>query len=195
MAYEIPLTREELIIPDELIPNNSKAQVPVKFHLSPAADADQARVKSILIATTGLAGDGAWSPEAQKAIISAFKTGADLFVRTVEKIDGLTVPGWVAKKHALLPAKDFPSLGDKAPFSIETGAQFSQVYGYVLSIALLVAFHIGKLSNQAEGIDPRFFGLPSGSFGTATPGGTPTTAPNARSRRGKRATAASKSKG
>lgn len=193
MAFNLPLHDDIYTVPNSLIPDNIESQTPVRFHILPAAGADQARLKSLLVATTGLIGIDDWTPRMQEMVIKAFQNGGDLFTRTVEKIEGLTIPAKFAKRHMLAPPSELENWKDpKAPFPIVTGTQYSQIAGYWPVLSLAVAYEIQKLTGEAQSLDGRFFQQPSGSSSTETPEKTNSTARSAKKRRGARATAGSK---
>jgi hypothetical protein len=191
MAYQIPYTDGTFTPPDDIIPGNSTAEHPVVFHLSPVQGADRARLRSILFATGSLADSlGDWSPDMQNAVIAAYGKGGELFMRCVDKVEGLTVPGKMAKRALIIPPDKHDTVPDAADIPIRTGTDFAMISGYVLSLSFLVAMEVAKMSNLLEGMDRRLFGSPSGSRSTGTPGPTPGTAGRAKRGRGRRGTAA-----
>lgn len=191
MAYQIPYNDSTFVIPDEVIPGNSKAADPVIFHLSPAQGPDQARLKSIIFATLGVSSQSPdWSKEIQDAVIAAYGRGADVFVRTVDKVEGLTVPGKMAKRAMVIPPDKADTVPDDANIPIRSGSDFALISGFVITMSFQVACEIARITRGLEDTDPRFFARPSGSPSTETADPTPTTAGSVRKRRGKRATAA-----
>lgn len=187
MAHEIPLTRSPYKVDDAIIPGNSTSETPVIFHLSPAGGADLARIKSIVVATLGLTHDALWNADTQKTVAAAFQSAPNLFNDTVEEIEHLSVPCWMAKKKLLIPNDKHKDFKDDAQFPITTGVQFSIICGYVPGMAFVVAMEIAKLSKAAEEMDARFFGRPSGSSGATTrdqKGSSVRRAPKPRAKRG-----------
>lgn len=178
----------------DVIPGNDRADNPVEFDLVPAEGADLARIKSILVATSGLTSDVTWSPEMQAAVIAAFESGATCYVNTITAIRGLTVPAVMAVRVGIITADQVPVhqpagatapvANLDAPIAILNGFAFSRICGFseVLVLAMMVAAELVKLSNRTT-VDPRFFAQPSGSLPTGTPGqgadSTATPAPSA----------------
>lgn len=184
MSYSVPFT-EEIYVPHS-IPGNLDADRPVRFYLSAAGGPDLARLKSILYASGGLSSQSDWSADLQRDVAAAFAHGADLFVNTVDAIEGLTVPASLAIKAGLLQAD--PKLDRQAPIVIDTGAKFARVCGWLTVLAFEVAMKIAKLSREVDA-DTRFFG--SSTTSPKTPAAASGSAPSAAKRRGPRATAAS----
>lgn len=190
MAYQIPFSQSRYVVPDNIVPGNAKAENPVVFYLSPAQGPDQARLKSIVFATLGVSSTNPdWSKEMQDAVIAAYARGADVFVRTIDKIEGLTVPGLMAKRAMVIPPDQAESIQDSASIPIKSGSDFAMISGYVITMSFQVACEIARITRGLEDTDPRFFGQPFGSPSAATAGPTPGTASSVRKRRGKRATA------
>lgn len=159
------------------LPGNESSDNPLEFDLVPAWGGDVARIKSIVYATTGLVQGGDWSPEIQAAVIAAFDSGAPAFINTITAIRGLTVPAVMALRSgqipelpvAVDPADGQTRANHDAPIAVTNGVQFSRLAGALMTLALLVAMEIGKLTDKAErDLDPRFFGQPSGSGGKGT---------------------------
>jgi hypothetical protein len=174
VAHQIPYQQKTYRPDDDLIAGNTTASNPVEFDLAPAEGQDMARIKSILVATGGLLAADAWSAEVQRAVISAFETGAPAFNNTVEAIRGLTVPAALAKRVGMIDQVVDPS----AQIPVVNGVQFGRVGMFFPVLAMQVAAEIVNLSNHAN-VDPRFFVQPSGSGGPATSNGTAGTADTA----------------
>lgn len=186
MAHQISYRRNTYKAPDTLIPGNSTSSDPVEFDLCPAEGIDLARIKSILVSTAGIAGDTAWSPEVQEAVIKGFTIGAPAFVNTVEAVRGLTIPAVLAKRVGIIqeiPTHVAPGTTQvvpnfEAPIRIVNGLQFSAIAGFESTLAMFVASEITKLS-QLTSVDQRLFVQPSGSGGTGMPSGQTGTADSA----------------
>ena len=197
MSHQIPYATDTFRPVSDLIPGNETANNPVEFDLVPAEGSDLARLKSVMFAAAGLVNTSTWTPEMQEAVIRAFETGAPAFVNKVEAVRGLTVPARLAKRVGIIQelpthvpeGTTAPVPNPKAPVPVLHGLSFSKVCGFVPAMALHVAMKIVDLSAQAEAIDPRFFGQPSGSGGPGTAGQTNGTADNARRRPRRRRTA------
>jgi hypothetical protein len=189
MSYHVPFHEQDYV--PKSIKGNAESQTPVRFYLSAAGGPDLARVKSIIHATRALALERTWSPQVQESVTAAFKHGADVFVKTVDRIDNLTVPMALALKAGLvaLPAKGAPALDRAAPFAIDTGDKFSKICGWLSILAFEVAMQIGIMSDEANP-DPRFFGSSTTSRGTSASGSGSARA--ARKRRAGRETVDSK---
>ncbi len=183
--YMIPFTQRPGYRPKTIL-GNTTSDSPVEFDLRMASGPDQARVKSLLEATTGLTLDLArWTPEVQRNVVVALERGSELFVSTVGTIRNLSAPAQLCRIVALQVGQHAK---DDDPIAIDTGVKFARVAPYMPFLALELAFEIATLTNQAQ-IDPRFFDSPSGSpVSAATPNGI---ARGARKRSNARATAAS----
>lgn len=145
------------------IRGNSKAELPVEFDLSSVGGASRARLKSIIIATSGLAQVGEWSPEVQDAVIKAFETGAAVFADGVTAIRRMTAPAALCVRVGLL--RELPKdMDPQTQIPIANGYEFSLVCGYWPILAYEVALALARVSGQAE-IDPRFFDWLSTSVG------------------------------
>jgi hypothetical protein len=187
MPYEIPFHRETFR--PICIPDNQDSPAPVEFEISAVGGPGRARLKSIIVATSGLAQDREWSEAVQQSVIASFEHGAPVFAEAVEAIRNLTVPGALAQKVGLIPA------GTPPPPSvpITSGAQFARVCGYFPLLAFEVALAIARLCAQAE-VDPRFFAWLSTSSPVGTPPTPPTTARAARARPAGAGTAGSRTR-
>lgn len=188
--FDVPYHRDTYRIPDVFIPGNSTSDNPTEFDLVPAWGADWARVKSIIVATTGLATTEEWSADMQKTVIAAFETGGTAFINTVTAVRGLTIPAAMAIRAGIIEPKDYNPEQPDAKIPITSGLTFSRVCGALPTIALMVASKIAQLSNKAE-IDGRFFVQPSGSGGTGIKKRTRSNATSAPRTPRRRATAAS----
>ncbi len=180
--FEVPYATDTVRIAADLLPGNDTSDNPLEFDIVPPWGPDLARLKSLMLATTGLTDDG-WSPAMQELVIKAFETGASAFVNTVTAVRGLSVPRAMALRAGI-------EIHDPKTqrVQITTGVDFSKVCGalQLAPIALHVAFQIVALSKKQD-VDPRFFVQPSGSGGAATVGAgntSVTTAPNGSGRRG-----------
>lgn len=198
MAFHVPYATDKQKIPNGLIAGNEAADNPVEFDISPAWGADLARLKSVVIALTGVADErdlsvGNWTPAMQEAVIKAFETGAPAFINTVTAIRGLTIPVPMALRAGIIPA--VPPSGPATLVPITTGEEFSRICGHseLTGIALFLAFKIVALTGKQD-IDTRFFAQPSGSGGPGTQPATTTTAGSAPSTSRRRGTAASRVK-
>lgn len=187
MSYTVPFTEEQYI--PHSIPGNREADRPVRFYLSAAGGPDLARLKSILYASGGLSSETDWTAELQRDVAAAFTHGAEVFVNTVDAIEGLTVPAGMAIKAGILnhDTKGGAPIDRQAPIAIDTGAKFARVCGWLTVLALEVALQIAKLSREVDA-DTRFFG--SSITSQRTPAPPSGSAPSAAKRRGSRATAA-----
>lgn len=198
MSYQIPYHRTTFRPVNDLLPGNQDTDNPVEFDLAPAAGADLARIKSVVYATLGLVQGDAWTPDVQEAVIRAFDTGAPAFVNTVEAIRGLTIPAALALRVGIIqelpkhvpPGKSSLEPNPEAPVPVVSGLGFSKICGFVPAMALHVAMQIAEISQKTEAVDPRFFGLPSGSGGPGTQDQKASTAGNARRRSKGKGTAA-----
>lgn len=186
MAYEIPF-HEDTYTP-KTIKGNETDPTPVRFWLSAAGGADLARLKSVQIASLGLAlgGSNGWSPETQKSVIAAFGTGADAFRGTIDKIENLTVPVRLAIKAGLVTE---PPANNAKSLVVATGFAFSKVCPWLPVLALEIAYQIMKISDEAE-VDARFFD--SLTTSPKTPAATSGTVPRVQKARARRETAAGK---
>jgi hypothetical protein len=163
------------------VPGNDTAENPVEFDLSAVGGDNKARLKSILMATSGLTAEQReWTPQVQDSVIAAFRTGGPVFADAVSAVRGLNAPVALAVKVGLL--QEIPKgLDRQSLFPITTGYQFSRVCGYYPVLALELAMEITRISKQAE-IDTRFFSSLSPSPTTpATPRGTAARATRKRS--------------
>lgn len=180
MALHLSYATKTYIPPENVIPGNTAAQLPVAFELVPAEGPDLARLKSILVATAGLVVDMPWTSELQQIVVSAFQHGSQAFVATVASVRNLTVPAAMAVRVGLIeqlpthvpPGGTEPVPHPEAPVVVRTGEQFARVCSFVSPLAMAVANEILTLTN-ASGIDARFFVPPSGSGGQGMPGTTP----------------------
>lgn len=164
MSWHIPYSDQTYKPGDDLVPGNSSSETPVIFKILPAAGSDKARIRSIIMASAGLV-ERDWSPDTQRAVIEAFDQGGDVFARTIESIQGLSVPMKAAWRFGLADRPTDLKPDDprgRESFPIVVGFQFAKIAGLLTTLSLMLAFEIGKLSNDAESIDPRFFGRPSG---------------------------------
>lgn len=181
MAHTIPFFREPFT--PKTIQGNAESDVPVVFFLSSAGGPDLARIKSILYASINLTHEANWTPEVARNVASAFASGSDLFVSTVEKIQGLTVPAALARKVGLdVDAK----AKDDTEIPVTTGTAFARVARYSPLLAFEVAMEISRITKD-EQIDPRLF--PSLTTSPETPAGTSGNAPSVRNARARRGTA------
>lgn len=175
MAVHIPFEKDTFRPTNAMVPGNEDDKNPLEFDLVPAEGPDMVRLKSIIYATLGLVQTNDWTEKAQAEVIGAFKTGQGLFTNTVTGIRNLTVPALLAKQAGLIQeVKD-----EQAQVAITTGAAFSAVSGYMVDLALHVAFRIAELGKKAK-VDPRFFVQPSGFGGPVTGKRTRSTAKHAR---------------
>ncbi len=190
--FTVPYSTDTLKAPDEIIPGNSVADAPVEYDIAPAWGADLARLKSIVIASTGLTSDDTWTPQLQESVIKAFETGARAFVNTVPAIRNLYVPARMALRAGVI-GRLSPGMNLDSQVPVINGTQFSAIAGAVAGQAFWLAMKIISLSNQQE-VDPRFFEQPSGSGGPGTSAATTTTAGSARNGSRRRGTAAKQGK-
>ena len=186
MAYHVPFTEEEYV--PHSITGNRDAAAPVRFWLSAPAGPDLARLKSIIFATGGLGQDAEWTEQLARDTAAAFVHGADVFVKTVDRIEGLTVPAAMAIKAGLLQDDPKTPIRRDTPIAIDTGAKFARVCGWLTLLAFEISLEVARLSREVDA-DPRFFGSPTTSPKTAT--ATSGSAPSAAKRRGPRGIAAS----
>lgn len=177
MAFTAPYQTDTVRIPNQLIPGNETSDSPVEFDIAPAWGPDLARLKSLVVACSGLIQDQDWSPRMQEAVIKGFETGAPAFVNTVTAIRNLAVPMRMALRAGILGSPPKGTTPD-SPVPITTGEEFSHVCGALTGTGLLVAMKIVTLSGKNE-LDPRFFAQPSGSGGVGTRRRTTTTAGSA----------------
>lgn len=180
MAYQVHYARDTYKPDDIMVPGNSTASNPVEFDLCPAEGPDLARIKSVLVATSGLVQTENWGPDMQAAVIAAFENGAPAFINTIEQVRGMTIPAAMAKRVGIIseipthvkPGTSTTVPNFEAPIPVTTGLHFSRICGFVNMTALTmqVAKEIAVLSNRTE-IDPRLFVQPSGFGGTGMPSG------------------------
>lgn len=167
--HTIPYSSGKVRIPDSLIAGNEQSDNPVEFDIAPAWGPDLARLRSVIECAAVI--EQNWAPEQQDVILKAFETSRGAFVNTVTAVRGLVVPAAMAKRagFAVEPKSE--------TYVVTTGAEFGRIAGdpNLLSIALFVAFEVMKLA-QANAVDPRLFGLPSGSGGREIRGKRRTTA-------------------
>ena len=191
MALHVPFTQQRYQVEDTLIPGNSTDPNPVVFHLSPAQGPDRARLRSILFATGTLSDDlQEWDQRTQDAVIASYGRGGQLFIATIDKVEGLTIPGAMAKKTLLVPSDKWDEVPDDATIPIRSGTDFGMVSGYLLALSFSVAMEILKISKLLDNMDRRLFDLPSGSPSPEKPQPTPGTVGRVkRQRSGRRATA------
>jgi hypothetical protein len=180
MPFTIPFHRLPGFRPKTSIPGNDISDAPVTFDLSMAAGPDHARLKSLLSATAGLASPlQQWTPDVQRAVTEALRSSSQLFVDTVDKIVGLSVPAVLARRLSLVVDA---SRKDDDPVPIESGHAFARVAPYFPALALEIGFEIMSLTVKGA-VDPRFFdsrsALPASGAkpnGSATPAQTPSAA-------------------
>jgi hypothetical protein len=185
--HHIPFHEEVWTVPDTVIPGNSEANDPCRFHISMGSDEDFAKLKSIVVGAVGLTPDIRWTSQVQKSVASSFVHGRDAFVRTVDKVEGLTVQAKLARKAGLIPtfvagSQDISGLPDDSPFPIRTGFQYSRVAPYMIVVSFLLANEIIKLTDRGN-VDARFFAPSSGSSTAGQPansGAVNGTAPSVR---------------
>lgn len=193
MAFHMQLRSGTFVPADALIPGNSESPTPCTFHISPASGPDKAKLKSLVVGTSGLVGIATWTPQVQDMVIKALQLGAGVFERTVDKVEGFTIPAAFAHRLKLAPPDELSKYADPVgEFPITTGWQFALVSGYHTVLSLAVAFEIQKLTGEADGIDYRFFLPLSGSSRTATPKKRSSTARSARKKHDGKGTAGSK---
>jgi hypothetical protein len=186
MSAQIPFSKETFR--PLCVKGNAKAEAPTEFDICAVGGANRARLKSIIIASSGLAQGGDWSPSVQDAVIKAFETGGGVFSAGVTSIRGLTAPAALFVTVGLL-AELPKGVTPEAQIPITNGIEFAQLCGYWPILAFEVALAIARISGQAE-IDPRFFVWLSTSLGMPEiPAGI--AAPVERTR-GRKGTAASK---
>jgi hypothetical protein len=161
MSSQIPYT-EDTFRPTSL-KGNSTADHPVEFDLCTVGGPGRARLKSIIIATSGLAGALDWSPETQESVIAAFRTGAAVFHEGVLAIRNLSAPARLLKRVGLI-AEYAKGVEPTTPLPVTSGAEFAAVCGHMPTLAFEVAMALSKLCKQGD-IDPRFFRL-AWFFGT-----------------------------
>jgi len=194
--FHVPYADDTIRIPDGILPGNQSDPNPVEYDIVPAWGPDLARLKSIMVACTGLAApdttrtDAGWTPEVQDAVVKGFEMGAAGFRQTITAIRGLTIPLRMALRAGLL-AELQPGQRGQDSYPIVNGEQFSRICGALSGQALFVAMKIIELSGKQE-VDPRFFAQPSGSGAAVTPAATTTTAGSARRESRRRGTAAAR---
>lgn len=167
MSHHVPFHEEVWTVPDSIIPGNSQAEVPCRFHISMGSDDDLAMLKSIVVGAVGITPDIKWTPQIQRTVAHAFKHGRDAFIRTVDEVDGLTVQAKLARKAGLMPpfvpgATDISGYPEDAPYPIKNGYQFSRVAPYMIIIGFVLATEIVKLTDKGN-VDARFIGPLFGS--------------------------------
>ena len=173
--FPIPFTQAKGFRPKTSIPDNLVSDAPVEFDLRMASGPDQARCKSLLTATAGMAlALEHWTPEVQRNVTSALLSSSELFIGTVGAVRNLRAPAILCRLVGIV-------VPDKAQdddlFPIDTGVKFARVATYMPFVAMEVAFEISQLTQRAQ-LDPRFFGSPSGSGPSgAKPNGSATPAP------------------
>lgn len=186
--HHVPYSIDTFKPIDAIVPGNSTADNPLEFDIVPPWGPDLARLKSVILAATGLVEESGWTPEVQAAVIAAFDTGASAFTNTVTAIRGLTIPARMALRAGVI--REIPPGGNMdTPVPIVSGQQFSSIAGAVGGLALHVAFALVNLAGKQD-IDARFFVQPSGSGGPGTPKAKRSTAGNARPASRRRETAA-----
>lgn len=143
-----------------------------EFDIVAVGGSARARLKSIVLATSGLAQSREWSPDVQDAVIKAFETGAPVFAEGVTAIRYLTAPAKMLK-HVGMIREYAPGIEDTTEIPVTRGYEFSMLCGFWPVLAYEIAMAIAKVSKQAD-IDPRFFdwlsislGLPVNQSGTA----------------------------
>lgn len=145
---------------------NKDADKPTEFDICAVGGPSRARLKSIIVATSGLIQKGEWSPDVQAAVISGFQTGAPLFVEAVSAIRELTAPAALCVKVGLM--RELPKgMDPNSQVPITTGVEFAALAGHWPVLAYELAMAIARVSNQAD-IDPRFFDWLLSSVGTPT---------------------------
>jgi hypothetical protein len=165
MSYRIPFHRDPGFIP-QTIPDNATSDRPVSFELSMAAGPDQARLKSILFATIGMANPTAasWSAQIQHAVVEAFRMSPELFINTVGRVANLTAPAALCRRVGIEVSD---KAGDEDDVPITNGALFAKVAPFMTDLALEVALEIQRLTVKGA-IDPRFTKPSSGSPGKSS---------------------------
>jgi hypothetical protein len=173
MSAAIPFSRETYR--PLCIKGNATSESPTEFDLQAVGGASRARLKSIIIATSGLEHQGDWSPAVQEAVIKAFETGASVFAEGVTKIRGLTAPAALFQRVGLVV--DLPKgLDPESQIPVTNGVEYSALCGYWPILSFELAMALARVSKQAE-IDSRFFPYLWTSLGL--PGIPPGTAPSA----------------
>jgi hypothetical protein len=146
--------------------NNDKSEQPVEFDICAVGGPSRARLKSIILATTGLASTTGWTPEVQESVIKAFETGAAVFADGITAIRGLSAPAGLLRKVGLI--QELPKgVSVQSQIPITNGFEYSRVCGYWPILSFEVACAIARISGQAE-VDPRFFAWLSTSLKTPT---------------------------
>lgn len=186
MSAQIPFS-SETFRPISII-NNDKAENPVEFDICAVGGPARAALKSVIVATGGLAATGNWSPDVQDAVIAAFKNGGQAFVDGVTKVRGLTAPAALCVKVGLL-AELPKGMDENTQIPITNGLEYSRVAGYWPMLSFEVGMALARISGQAE-IDPRFFAWLSISLGL--PASPPGTAKRAERKRAPKGTAGSR---
>lgn len=162
MAFKLSYRTTTYRPSDDLIPDNSRAAVPVEFDLAPAEGVDLARIKSVIVSNAGLSADG-WSSAVQDAVIRSFETAGAAFVNTIERVRGLTIPVGMAQRVGL----PVPEAVTEIP--ILNGLAYTRVclFPEMLPLSFQLAAEILKLTNSLT-VDPRLFVQPSGLQQPAT---------------------------
>lgn len=162
--FTIPFTESKGYRPKVAIPDNTNSDTPVEFDLMMADGPNQARVKSLIQATTGLTLSlESWTPAVQANVVSALLRSSELFIGTIDAIRNLSAPARLCRLVAL---KVDEKAKDDEPIPIDTGVKFARVATYMPLLALELAFEISTLTHKAQ-VDPRFFASPSGSAPSA----------------------------
>lgn len=169
---------------------NKDADHPVEFDINAVGGPSRARLKSIIMATAGLAQGMDWSPATQDSVIAAFQTGGPVFSDGVSAIRNLTAPAALCLKAGLLTELP-PGTTRQSQIPIVTGREFAAICGYMPILAFEVAMEISKLCGRAE-VDPAFFDSFGISLGLATSPIAPGSAGSATSASAVSATAASR---
>lgn len=168
MSHTIPFA--EKTIRPLCVKGNEGAESPVEFDICAVGGAAKARLRSMILATSGLAEMGEWTDAVQKQVIASFENGAGVFIEGITEIRGLKVAAALALRVGIL--SEIPKgLDRKSDIPISTGFHFSKICGFWPILSFEIAMAIAEISGQAE-IDPRFFGWLGTSLGRpAAPSG------------------------
>jgi len=181
MSASIPFTTETFR--PLCIKGNDTTDAPTEFDLCAVGGPGRARLKSIIVATHGLAEGGAWTPDVQESVIKAFETGAAVFAEGVTAVRNLTAPAVLCKKRGLI-ADIPPGLDPTSQIPIKTGFEYSMICGFWPVLSYELALAVARISAQSE-IDPRFFDWLSTLLESHTsPLGTVAPVPKRRARSG-----------
>ncbi|MGE0446807.1 MAG: hypothetical protein AB7P99_16395 [Vicinamibacterales bacterium] len=178
MPYTIPYESGTFRPPSAIIPGNDESAEPVEFELVPAEGEDQARLKSVIYATAGMANQQ-WGPEIQRTVIEAFRSAKGLFDQTVPVVRNLSVPYALAVRAGLVeaPAPGRKATETPAEVPVRTGRDFTKVQGFMPPLAFLLAMEIAKLGRGVD-LDARFF-EPASTRSEASDPAASSTAPGA----------------